>query len=136
MPILKEKSTVTASISVSPISIHSGLLGAEGSLTTTFGSISGERSDFVFAGGGPRFRWSAPRGIELWAHGLVGGANFGPRIAGFGQDSLGYELGGGIDISAHRERLAYRFEADMIGTRLYRVTQYSPKLSVGIVFKF
>jgi hypothetical protein len=115
---------------------HSGHFGAEGALTTTFGSISGERSDFVFAGGGPRFRWSAPRGIEVWGHGLVGGANFGPTIAGFGQGALAYELGAGVDINAHRQRFSYRLEADMISTRLYHLTQYSPKFSVGIVYKF
>src|SRR5215469_14306789 len=113
---------------------HSGHFGAEGALTAAFGSIMNENSDFAFAGGGARFRWSAPRGIDVWAHGLIGGAHFGPRIAGFGQGALGYELGGGVDINAHRQRLAYRFEADMVGTRLYSVSQYSPKFSAGIVF--
>lgn len=115
---------------------HAGHFGAEGALTAAFGSIMNENSDFAFAGGGPRFRWSAPRGIDVWAHGLLGGAHFGPRIAGFGQGGLGYELGGGVDINAHQQRLAYRFEADMVGTRLYSVSQYSPKFSAGIVFKF
>ena len=69
-------------------------IGIEGALSTTFGSIGNQRSDFVFAGGGPRVRWSAPRGTELWAHGLVGGANFGPSIAGFSQSAIGYEVGG------------------------------------------
>lgn len=115
---------------------HSGHLGVEGSLTAAFGSVMNEKSDFAFAGGGPRFRWSAPRGIEIWGHGLAGGANFGPSIAGFGQSTIAYELGGGVDINAHRQRLAYRFEADMVGTRLYDGTQYSPKFTAGIVFKF
>lgn len=113
-----------------------GLFGVEGALTTTFGSIGNNRSDFVFAGGGPRVRWSAPRGLEVWAHGLIGGANFGPSIAGFSQSGLAYELGGGVDITAHFRRLAYRLEADMIGTRLYNTSQYSPKFSVGLVYKF
>ena len=116
--------------------LHAGHFGAEGAVTAAFGSVSGQRSDFAFAGGGPRFRWSGPRGTELWAHGLAGWANFGPTIAGFKQDGLGYELGGGVDINAHRQRFSYRFEADMIGTRLYNTSQYSPKFSVGIVYKF
>ena len=117
--------------------LHSGHLGVDvGALTTTFGSIMSERSDFVFAGGGPRFRWAIPRGVEIWGHGLAGGANFGPTIAGFKQSTVAYEVGGGVDINAHRQRLAYRFEADMVGTRLYDVTQYSPKFTAGIVFKF
>src|ERR1700733_9193507 len=27
---------------------------------------------FLMGGGGPRFRWSGPRGIELWGHALGG----------------------------------------------------------------
>lgn len=119
---------------------HSGHFGVEGAETTAFGSVSNgglnEKSDFVFAGGGLRFRWSAPRGTELWAHGLAGDANFGPSIASFSQNAIAYELGGGLDVNAHRQRLALRFEADMVGTRFYTVTQYSPKFSVGLVFKF
>lgn len=113
-----------------------GLLGVEGALTGTFGSIANETSDFLLVGGGPRVRWSGPRGVELWAHGLVGDAHFGPRIAYFTQDGLAYEVGGGVDISAHSQRIAYRLEADMIGSRLYSTTQYSPKVSAGVVFKF
>jgi hypothetical protein len=111
-------------------------IGVEGALSTTFGSIANERSDFVFAGGGPRVRWSAPRGTELWAHGLIGGANFGPSIAGFSQSALAYEVGGGIDINAHLQHFAFRLEGDMVGTRLYSTTQYSPKVTAGIVYKF
>jgi hypothetical protein len=113
-----------------------GLLGVEGALTGTFGSIANETSDFLLAAGGPRVRWSGPRGLELWAHGLLGDAHFGPRLANLTQDGLAYELGGGVDISAHSQRIAYRLEADMIGSRLYHTTQYSPKVSAGIVFKF
>ncbi len=116
--------------------LRGGIWGVEGALTTTFGSIANETSDFVLVGGGPRVRWSGPRGIELWAHGLVGDAHFGPRIPNFNQDALAYELGGGVDINAHFQRFAYRVEADMIGSRFYNTSQYSPKFSVGIVYKF
>jgi hypothetical protein len=116
--------------------LRNSYIGLEGALTTTFGSIGNQRSDFVFAGGGPRVRWSAPRGTELWAHGLVGGANFGPSVAGFSQTAIAYEVGAGVDINAHLQHFAYRLEADMVGTRLYETTQYNPKFTVGIVFKF
>src|SRR5581483_10766902 len=115
---------------------HAGLFGVEGALTAAFGSLNNEKSDFAFAGGGPRFRWDAGRGLELWAHGLVGWSNFLPQIAGFSQDGLGYELGAGVDVNAHLQHFAFRVEGDMIGTRLYDRAQYSPKFSVGIVYKF
>jgi hypothetical protein len=66
----------------------------------------------------------------------VGDAHFGPSVASFGQDGFAYELGGGVDIAAHFRRLAYRVEADMIGSRLYNTNQFSPKVSAGIVYKF
>ncbi len=115
---------------------RSGLFGMEGAVTAVYGSLNNEKSDLAFAGGGPRVRWDAGRGLELWAHGLVGWSNFLPQIAGFSQDGLGYELGAGVDINAHLQHFAFRVEGDMLGTRLYQRTQYSPKFSVGIVYKF
>jgi hypothetical protein len=114
----------------------SGIFGADGEMVATFGSALGFKSRFAFAGGGPRFRWSGPRGVELWGHGLIGGANLTPRTAFGAQGAFGYEVGGGVDISAHSRRLAYRAEADLLGTRFFNTYQYSPKVSVGIVFKF
>ncbi len=52
------------------------------------------------------------------------------------QDGLSYEVGGGVDIPSHWRRFMYRGEVDMIGSRLYSTTQYSPKVSAGIVFEF
>jgi hypothetical protein len=115
---------------------RAGHIGVDGAITAGFGSKGNESSDFAFVGGGPRFRWAAPRGLEIWAHGLVGWANYLPRISGFSQGGLGYEVGGGVDINAHSQHFAIRLEGDMIGTRLYQVSQYSPKVSAGIVYKF
>ncbi len=47
--------------------IKNSNIGIEGALSTTFGSIANQRSDFLFAGGGPRVRWSAPRHRALGA---------------------------------------------------------------------
>jgi hypothetical protein len=116
--------------------VKKGLLGVEGAVTGAFGSVGKESSDFAFVGGGPRVRWAAPRGIELWAHGLFGEGHFGPRITDYSQNGFAYEVGGGADIPAHFKRFAYRVEADMIGSTLYSTTQYSPKISAGIVFNF
>lgn len=115
---------------------RSGFVGVEGALTSVYGSLNNEKSDFAFAGGGPRVRWDAPRGLEVWAHGLVGWSSFLPHIAGFSQNGLGYEVGAGVDVNAHLQHFAFRIEGDMLGTRLYDRSQYSPKFSVGVVYKF
>jgi hypothetical protein len=115
---------------------HSSFYGADGEMVGTFGSALGYNSRFTFASGGPRFRWNGPRGLELWGHGLVGIADLVPRTAYGPENSFGYEVGGGIDIDAHHRRIAYRAEADLLGTHFFGTYQYSPKVSVGIVFKF
>lgn len=115
---------------------HDNIFAAEGSFLGAFGSQAGYRSRFLFAGGGPRVRWSAPRGLELWAHGLFGGSHYLPQTAYGTQGAFGYEIGGGVDITAHRQRFAYRFEANMIGTKYFNTYQFSPMGAAGVVFKF
>jgi hypothetical protein len=111
-------------------------IGADGEFVATFGSVYGNSAKFAMAMGGPRFRWSAPRGLELWAHGLVGGAHFLPQTAYGNQGAFAYEVGGGVDVGVHQRRIAYRLQADMVGTRFFNTYQYSPKVSIGIVFKY
>jgi len=111
-------------------------LGVEGQFIGEYGGYIGYTSKLAVGMGGLRFRWSAPRGIELWGHGLIGGSKFVPQTA-FGNDSaLAYEAGGGVDVGAHHRRIAYRLELDMLGTRYFSTYQYSPRVSDGIVFKF
>lgn len=114
---------------------NNGWIGAEGDLMATFGSQAGCISKFTLASGGARFRWVGPQGTQVWVHGLIGGAHFFPQTVYGSQNALGYEMGGGIDIP-HGRRLAYRFEADAVGTRFFNTYQFSPKFSAGIVFKF
>jgi hypothetical protein len=111
-------------------------IGADGEFVGTFGSQYGDTAKFLLGMGGGRLRWSAPRGLELWAHALVGGAHYLPRTANGDTGALAYEFGGGVDISAGRRRWAYRLSADVVGTRFFNTYQYSPKFSAGIVFKF
>lgn len=111
-------------------------IGADGEFVGTFGSQYGDTAKFLLGMGGARLRWSAPRGLELWAHALVGGSHYLPQTANGGQGAMAYELGGGVDISAGRRRWAYRFSGDVVGTRYFNTYQYSPKFSAGIVFKF
>ena len=111
-------------------------VGAEGELTSTFGSQYGDTAKFLMAGGGLRFRWSAPRNIELWAHGLIGGAHYLPRTANGSTGALAYELGGGVDINAGHHRWAYRVAVDAVATQFFSTYQFSPKASAGVVFRF
>jgi hypothetical protein len=111
-------------------------IGADGEIVATFGSQGNNTAKFVLAGGGPRFRWSGPRNIELWGHGLIGIANFLPRTPFGTQSSFGFDAGGGADLNIHYRRLAYRFAAGVIGTRFFSTYQYSPYASGGIVYRF
>src|SRR5580693_7713856 len=76
---------------------HGGWLGVDGSLLGGFGSQGSQRSRFLFAGAGPRFRWAGERAIEFWGHGLVGGSHYTPQTIYGSQGAFGYELGGGVD---------------------------------------
>lgn len=111
-------------------------IGIEGSLVGVFGSQATYSSKFAFVGAGPHYRWAAPRNVDLWVHGIVGRSHFTPQTAYGNQGAFGYEVGGGVDINAHHQRLAYRFEANMIGTRYFGTNQVSPMGAAGIVWKF
>jgi hypothetical protein len=111
-------------------------IGADGEFIGAWGSVQGFSTRYVQAMGGPRFRWAAPRGLEIWGHGLVGGSHFLPQTALGNQGAFAYEVGGGVDFNIHQRRIAYRASANMVGTRYFSTYQYSPNVSVGVVFKF
>jgi hypothetical protein len=111
-------------------------IGADGEFISGWGSSFGASAHYVQGMGGPRFRWSLPRGLEIWGHGLVGGAHFLPQTAFGSQSAFAYEVGGGVDLNVHHSRFAYRAGANMVGTRFFSTYQYSPNVSIGVVFKF
>jgi hypothetical protein len=112
-------------------------IGADGEFVGGWGSALGGNARYVQGMGGPRFRWSAPRGLELWGHGLLGRANSLPQTSfGGRQGAFAYEVGGGLDFNIHGSRFAYRMSANLVGTRFFSTYQYSPNVSGGIVFKF
>lgn len=113
-----------------------GWIAGDGELVAAFGSQAGVTSKFVQGMGGVRFRWSAPRAVELWVHGLAGGSHCTPQTPYGSEAAFGYEVGGGIDVNGHHHRMAYRLQGDLVGTRYFGTYQYSPKISVGIVYKF
>lgn len=110
--------------------------GLDGEFAATHGSQGGQSSWFLFGGGGPRFRWSAPRNLEIWGHVLLGGSHFTPQTPFGRQEAFAYEAGGGVDINAHHRKFAYRVGADMVGSRFFSTYQYSPKAFIGFVYKF
>ncbi|MGA8142487.1 MAG: hypothetical protein WB987_01200 [Candidatus Acidiferrales bacterium] len=110
--------------------------GIDGEMAATHGSQFGQSSWFLFGGGGPRIRWSGPRGLEFWGHGLFGGSHFTPQTPFGKQEAFAFEVGGGVDINAHNQRWAFRLGGDMIGSHYFSTYQYSPKFSAGLVFKF
>lgn len=111
-------------------------LGIDGEMSATHGHQSNEDSWFLFGGGGPRFRWSGPRGLELWGHALFGRTHFTPQTAFGPQEAFAYEAGGGVDIGGHYKRWAIRVSGDVIGSHYFSTYQFSPKVSTGFVFKF
>jgi hypothetical protein len=110
--------------------------GVEGEMMATHDSPNNQSSWFVFGGGGPRFRWLGPKGIEVFAHGLVGYSHLTPQTAFGKQEALAYMVGGGADFDTPFRRLALRVGADMVGSRYYHDNQFNPRAYAGIVFKF
>jgi len=114
-----------------------GVVGADGEFVLTFGSQNDFKARFLLGLGGVRVRWAPfEKNIELWAHGLAGGSHFVPQTAFGPQNAFGYEVGGGVDINTHHLRYAYRVGVDMVGTHYFNTYQFSPKVSLGFVYKF
>jgi hypothetical protein len=117
---------------------HTGALGIDGELVAGFGSQARFLGELWAGMGGARYRFVAPRGLQVWVHGLVGGAKFVPQtaIGNEGQTGLAYEAGAGVDVGAWNHRFAFRFAGDLLGTRIFGQNQFNPKVSAGIVFKY
>jgi hypothetical protein len=111
-------------------------LGADAELMATYGSQPGQNSWLVFGGIGPRFRYVGPKGIDLWAHAMIGGMFIDPQTPYGGQGALAGLAGVGVDLNAHHRHVALRVAIDGIASRFFNTYQISPKASVGIVYKF
>ena len=111
-------------------------IGVDGEFIGTFGSTPSCTTKFVMAAGGPRIRWLGPRGIEVWAHGLIGYSNFLPQTAFGTQSAFAFEVGAGVDLNIRQQRWALRFAGDAIESHYFGTFQLSPKFSSGVVFKF
>ena len=116
---------------------HAGHIGLDGEYAVGFAPQSGQLTVLDAGMGGVRFRVQNHRGDELWAHGLVGLAHFVPLTPYGGDNALVIEAGGGLDVLPKRGgRLAYRLEADVLGTYFFGTYQFSPKISIGAVYRF
>jgi hypothetical protein len=111
-------------------------IGLDGELNATHLHELNTGGWLLLAAGGPRFRWSGPRGVELWGHVMGGYSHLTPQTAFGDEHAPAFEAGGGVDINTRHRRFAYRVEADLVGTRYFSTYQYSPKVSVGMVIKF
>jgi hypothetical protein len=111
-------------------------VGLDGEFAATKTSQNAFNGWFLFGGGGPRFRWSGPRGLELWGHVLLGYSHFTPQTSFGKQTAFAYEAGGGVDVNVLRSRWALRIGADMVGSHYFNTNQYSPKVFAGVVYKF
>jgi hypothetical protein len=110
--------------------------GLDGEFAATHDSQFSFDGWLLFGGGGPRFRWSGPRGLELWGHVLLGYSHLTPQTSYGSEDAFAYTAGGGADINILRSRWALRLGADMLATRYFGTYQFSPKAFGGVVFKF
>ena len=114
------------------------LVGADGEFVLGLGDQYPYQARFLLGLGGARVRWApfTRTNIEIWGHGLAGASHYTPQTPYGKQGAFAYEIGGGVDINAHRWRYAYRLGVDMVGTHYFGTNQFSPKISAGFVYKF
>jgi hypothetical protein len=115
---------------------HAGHLGVDGEFTVGFAPQNSFGTTLDAGMGGGRFRVTALRGVEVWAHALAGGAHFVPKTPYGSETALGFEAGGGVDFTPRGQRIGFRVQGDLLATYFFSTHQYSPKISVGLVYKF
>jgi hypothetical protein len=111
-------------------------IGPDAEVFATYGNQPGINTWLTFGGIGPRVRWIKPRGIDFWAHALFGGAYMTPKTPYGGQGTVAGAVGAGVDLNGHHRHMALRIGIDGIATHFFGTFQFSPKASVGIVYKF
>ena len=113
-----------------------GHLGADGEFAALFAPQGNLNTRVELALGGARYRLEGPRGLEIWGHGMVGGAHFLPQTAFGSTGAFAYDVGAGVDFNPRHRRLGLRLQADFVGTRFFGTHQYNPKISGGVVYRF
>jgi hypothetical protein len=115
---------------------YNDFLGTEAAVTDSFGSNIGQTTNLLFVGGGARVRYPVHHTFEPWAHVLLGYAHLSPQTKFGSESTFGYKLGGGVDYIPNHGRLAFRAQVDMLGTKFYHASQFSPEISIGVVYLF
>jgi len=111
-----------------------GFLGNTGQ--TTFPPKLDAKS--LFAGAGPKLALRNHSRIEPWAHLLVGVEHFRfSQTAGVlgSNNALAGQAGGGVDVYL-TPHIAFRGEADAVGSRFFSTNQRSFQLVGGMVYNF
>jgi hypothetical protein len=115
---------------------HSGHWAGDGEFVTGFAPQDGVTTHLAMGLGGVRYRVDVGHGLEIWGHGMIGGAHFYPQTAFGSQDALAFDVGGGVDLNPHHKRLGFRGQVDWSPTRFFGTHQYNIRESVGIVYRF
>jgi hypothetical protein len=115
---------------------HGGHWGGEGEFVTALAPQDGVTTRLSAALGGVKYRLDLGRGLELWGHGMIGGAHFSPQTAFGSQDALAFDLGGGVDLYIPRKRLGFRAQVDATPTLFFGTHQYNVREGIGVVYRF
>ncbi len=113
---------------------HGGHFAADGEFVAAFAPEGNLSTRIAIGMGGARYRLAGPQGLEIWGHGLVGGAQFVPQTAFGSTGAFAFAVGGGADFTPRHRRLGFRAQVDMVGTRFFGTHQYNPKISLGVVY--
>jgi hypothetical protein len=92
----------------------------------------------VFAGAGPKLAFRNHNRFEPWAHVLVGIEHYRfSQTAGVlgSNNALAGPAGGGVDVY-FTPHLAFRGEADAVGSRFFSTNQRSFQIIGGLVYNF
>jgi|SRR5579862_81901 len=113
-----------------------GHWAADGEFATGFAPQDGLTTRLAVGMGGVRYRIDAGHGLEIWGHGMVGGAHFYPQTPFGSQDAFAGDIGAGVDVNPHHRRLGFRGQVDWTPTLFFGTHQYNVRESVGVVFRF
>ena len=115
---------------------HGGHWAGDGEFLAAFAPQSGVSTHIAAGLGGVRYRIDTGRGLEIWGHGLIGGAHFAPQTAFGSQNALAFDIGAGIDLNPRHKRLGFRGQVDWVPTLFFGTHQYNLKESIGVVYRF
>jgi hypothetical protein len=113
------------------------MFGIEGAVSATFGRLNAhDREQVVFYGGGLHVGKHEGK-FQPWAHILAGGTHdrFNQTVGPASFNSFGIMGGGGLDIQ-WRSHVAFRVQADFLGSRFGSVWQKTISTGGGVVFDF